>query len=173
MFSNKGRFAPAFFHALDIRAGGPYDSCVNYMGGPMPYGLENKFNARAQAAMDAYNRNDFAGFSAAVKGLDPAYLPGLLEYVCSFPRSERTLAPASRLTVALEALAFGVTRTEVRARHDWLRAANTDVEVSGAVDAILASGPVDKSALETALAITEKRGYAAASRSLRFKLQHN
>ena len=139
----------------------------------MPYGLENKFNARAPRAMDAYNENDFSTFAQMVRGLDPAYIPGLLEYVCTFPRAERTLTPAGRIAVALEALIEGKSRADVRARHDWLRAANANVEVSGAVDAILSSNAVDKSALEKALAITERRGYDAASRSLRFRLQHN
>jgi len=139
----------------------------------MPYGLENKFNARAQRAMDAYNENDFNGFACAVQGLDPTYVPGLLEYVCTFPRSERTMAPAGIVAVAFEALIEGKSRAAVRARHDWLRAANANVEVSGAVDAILASNAVDKSKLEKTLALTERRGYDAASRALRFRLQHN
>ena len=139
----------------------------------MPYGLENKFNARAQRAMDAYNENNAKVFARQVNGLDPAYVPGLLEYVCTFPRAERTMAPANPLAVALEALIEGTTRAAVRARHDWLRAVNADIEVSGAVDAILASNVVDKSALEKALAITERRGYEATSRTLRFRLQHN
>lgn len=139
----------------------------------MPYGLENKFNARAQAAMDAYNENDFGTFKQVVQGLDAACVPGLLEFVCTFPRAERTLKPAARWAVALEAAFEGVSRDAVRARHDNLRAVNADVEVSSAVDAILSAHTPDKAALETALAVTTRRGYAAATRSLRFRLQQS
>lgn len=139
----------------------------------MPYGLENKFNARAQRAMDAYNEGNAKVFARQVKGLDAICVPGLLEYVCTFARAERTMRPANPVAVAFEALLEGTSRAAVRARHDWLRAANADLEVSGAIDAILASNDVDKSALEKALSITERRGYEAASRTLRFRLQHS
>jgi hypothetical protein len=136
----------------------------------MPYGLENKFNIHARRAMDAYNENDINGFVSASKKLDAPYLDGLLEYVCAFPRAERTMRPASRLMVAVEAAFFGITRAEVVARHDSLRAANADVEVSNAVDAILSTGKVTVTGMQTALAVTEKRGYAAATRALHFGL---
>lgn len=137
----------------------------------MPYGLENKFNIHAQRAMDAYNENDLNGFADASKKLDAPYLDGLLEYVCSFPRAERTLRPASRFMVALEAAFFCFPRATVIARHDALRAVNADVEASTAVDVILSTGKATAEGMQKALAITEKRGYAAATRALRYGLQ--
>ena len=162
-----------FMLAVDRRTVCFYDSRQVSItgGGIMPYGLEHKFNIHARRAMDAYNENNLKGFADSSKKLDAPYLDGLLEYVCSFPRAERTLRPALRPMVAVEAVFFGITRAEVTARHDALRAVNADVEVFAAVDVILSTGKATAEAMRHALAITEKRGYEAASRALHFGLQ--
>lgn len=133
----------------------------------MPYGLENKFNIHARRAMDAYNENNFKSFADSVQRLDAAYLDGLLEYVCRFPRSERTMRRPHPLAVLWESLIENKPRAAVIARHEWLRTVNADIEMSIAVDAILGTRRASPAAVAASCTVAQQRGYSRTAGCLR------
>lgn len=116
------------------------------------------------AAFNAYGQRDFATFKdlVAADRLNEDRLGKLLVHVCQYPPSA-VARPASALAVLFESALTRIPRADVVARREGLRAANSNVEASIAVDAILATGrTLDRADIAQARIFAQKTSAWAA-----------